>query len=233
MKPYYEQSGITIYHASALSVLDEWDGFRTQTFDLLLTDPPYGGVAKRIYGKGAARTMTGMFAGQARPVTRDYEIDPEWDRLQPEVIALAKRLCKHAIIFGGNNYDLGPARCWLVWDKDNGETDFADCELAWTNLDKAVRKITHRWNGMLQEPGMPKEARIHPTQKPEPVMRWALTQAPADVKTVLDPFMGSGTTLVAAKRLGKIAVGIEREERYCEDAVQRLSQEALQFGEAS
>lgn len=230
MTPYYEQSGITIYHASALSVLDELDGLRTQSFDLLLTDPPYGGVAKRIYGKGASPTMTGMFAGQARPVTRDYEIEPEWDRVQPEAIAVSKRLSKHAIIFGGNYYDLGPARCWLVWDKDNGGTDFADCELAWTNLDKAVRKLTYRWNGMLQEPGCQKEARQHPAQKPEPVMRWALMQAPETVKTILDPFMGTGTTLVAAKRLGRQCVGIEREEKYCEIAVQRLQQESL-FGQ--
>jgi DNA modification methylase len=74
---------------------------------------------------------------------------------------------------------------------------------------------------------MPKEQREHPTQKPEAVMRWALSHAPENVQTVLDPFMGSGTTLVAAKRLGKRAVGIEREERYCEIAARRLQQGSL------
>ena len=84
-----------------------------------------------------------------------------------------------------------------------------------------------RWNGMLQEQGVPREHREHPTQKPEAVIRWALMQAPQDVKTVLDPFMGSGTTLVAAKRLGKTAIGIEREERYCEIAARRCAQGSL------
>ncbi len=85
---------------------------------------------------------------------------------------------------------------------------------------------------MLQEPGVPREHRQHPTQKPEAVIRWALMQAPQAVVTVLDPFMGSGTTLVAAKRLGRKAVGIEREERYREIAAERLAQGAL-FGEQS
>jgi len=229
MTPYYDVDGITIYHGDCCEVFEEWAPYRrgAANFDLLLTDPPYGGVAKRIYGDGTTRTNTGLFAGQPRPVTRDYEIDPVWDCLQPGALAMARALTKHQIIFGGNYYDLPPASCWLVWDKDNAGTDFADCELAWTNLKKAVRKLTYRWNGMIQQPGRAKEVREHPTQKPEPVMVWALTHAPADVRSVLDPFMGSGTTLVAAKRLGRRAVGIEREERYCDIAATRLAQAAL------
>jgi site-specific DNA-methyltransferase (adenine-specific) len=86
---------------------------------------------------------------------------------------------------------------------------------------------------MLQGAGVPKEIRLHPTMKPEPVVRWALLQAPSTVKTVLDPFMGSGTTLVAAKRLGRKAVGIEISEKYCEIAASRLSQEVLPMYEES
>jgi DNA modification methylase len=107
-----------------------------------------------------------------------------------------------------------------------GNTDFADCELAWTNLNKSVRRIAYRWNGFLVQPGS-KDVRTHPTQKPQDVMRWAILQAPDTCKSVLDPFMGSGTTLEAAKALGLSAIGIEREERYCEIAAQRLSQEML------
>ena len=148
----------------------------------------------------------------------DNEPAPAW------LMELARTLCRWQIIFGGNYYDLPRAKCWLVWDKENGENDFADCELAWTNLDKAVRRIRHQWAGMLRKG---KEERWHPTQKPLDVMAWALRHAPADVETVLDPWMGSGTTLRAAKDHGKRAIGIEREERYCEIAANRLAQEAL------
>lgn len=221
MKPYYEQSGVTIYHGSALSVMDEFEpSWGVKLFDLLLTDPPYGiGAANPKRG--------GRQDGKSLAPSREYG-DSEWDnRPATEAIALARRLCRKHVIFGGNYYDLPPSRCWLVWDKENGDNGYADCELAWTNLEKAVRRITYRWMGMLTEPGVPKEERWHPTQKPEAVMRWALVQAGGEIATVLDPFMGSGTTLVAAKRLGKHAVGIEREEKYCEIAARRLAQEAL------
>lgn len=225
MKPYYEQSGITIYHGDCLDVMDRWEGLRTQSFDLLLTDPPYGIEVAKAGAVGAGkRTKTNGFAVLD---ATDFGV-PLWDEAPAyEAIALSRRICRSQIIFGGNYYDLPPTSCWLVWDKDNGGTDFADCELAWTNLNKAVRKLTYRWNGMLQAPHCPREKREHPTQKPEPVIRWALQMAPSSVTSVLDPFMGSGTTLVAAKRLGRSAVGIEREEKYCEIAARRLAQEAL------
>jgi 16S rRNA G966 N2-methylase RsmD len=221
MKPYYEQDGITIYHGSALVALDQMDGMRQgPVFDLLLTDPPYGIDAPK----------RGTIGSSKNAKVKDYG-SADWDsRPATEAVAVARRLSRHQIIFGGNYYHLPPARCWLLWDKDN-TGDFADAEMAWTNLDKAVRLLRYRWNGMLQEPGCPREFREHPTQKPEAVMRWALMQAPQDVRTVLDPFMGSGTTLVAAKRLGRQAVGIEREEHYCEIAAKRLQQGAL-FGHA-
>ena len=215
MTPYYEHAGIMIYHGTALTVLDLWEGLRAQSFDLLLTDPPYGiDAVKR-----------GTIGTSKKGIVKDYGAS-KWDeRTADEAICMARRFCRWHIVFGGNYYDLPPSRCWLVWDKDN-TADFADCELAWTNLPKAVRRITYRWNGMLQEPGVPKEERWHPTQKPEAVMRWALLHAP-DSRTVLDPFMGSGSSLVAAKRLGRQCVGIEREEKYCEIAARRLQQEAL------
>lgn len=225
MTPYYEQSGVTIYHGDCRDVMEQWEGLRTQSFDLLLTDPPYGiGVAKTGRVGSGRRTKSNGFA--VLDATDFGAVTWDGDTCS-DVIPRLRAIARHQIIFGGNYYDLPPARGWLVWDKANEGTDFADCELAWTNLDKSVRKLTFRWNGMLQGAGVPKEPRLHPTMKPEPVMRWALMQAPQDVKTVLDPFMGSGTTLVAAKRLGRSCVGIEREERYCEIAARRLQQEAL------
>lgn len=217
MTPFYEQDGIVIYHGDCRVVLPT-----LSAFDLLMTDPPYG------IGESHGRNKTRGKAAGGLAWSRDYG-DSDWDDAPPAqwLIDQARSLAKWQIVFGGNYFALPPEKCWLVWDKDNGATDFADCELAWTNLDKAVRRIVYRWNGMLQEPGTRKEERHHPTQKPEAVIRWALSHAPSDVKTVLDPWMGSGTTLVACKRLGLACVGIEREERYCEIAAKRLSQGAL------
>jgi DNA modification methylase len=127
------------------------------------------------------------------------------------------------IIFGGNYFNLPPSSCWLVWDKKNGSNDFADCELAWTNLPKAVRRIEWLWNGMIRKGS---DVREHPTQKPLGVMAWALDQLPDDARLICDPFMGSGTTGVAAIQKGLQFVGIEREASYFDAACQRL-QDAL------
>lgn len=219
MSVYYEQDGITIYHGKAEIVLPH-----LSTHDLLLTDPPYGiGEAK---GKNASRSKLAIAKNFGRA---------EWDDNPPPgwLLEQAISLTKHQIIFGGNYFGLSPSSCWLVWDKENGESDFADCELAWTNLRKAVRRFKWRWAGMLQEDMSDKEYRWHPTQKPVAVMTWAIKQAPAECKTILDPFMGSGTTLVAAKLAGLSATGIEQNERYCEAAAKRLAQGVLPFTEAA
>lgn len=232
MKSYYEHAGITIYHGDCRDVIEQWEGQHgVKAFDLLLTDPPYGiGMGKTRCGHGAKVRKSGFDVGRKMTPPTDYGPDLEWDGdTCADVMPRLLNLAKHQIVFGGNYYALPPSRGWLVWDKCNQGTDFADAELAWTNIDGAVRLLSFRWNGMLQGAGVPKEPRLHPTMKPEPVMRWALMQLPL-TQTVLDPFMGSGTTLVAAKRLGKQCVGIEREEKYCEIAARRLSQEALNFG---
>jgi hypothetical protein len=207
-KPYYQDAHATIYHADNRELLP-----LLKRFDLLLTDPPYGigESSKKVASRGklAKPKDYGAFDWDAEPVE-------DW------VMLLARRLCRWQIIFGGNYYALPPAQCWLVWDKEQSG-DFADAELAWTNLPRAVRLIRHMWNGMIRQGG---EAREHPTQKPLRVMNWALDQA-GDVQTVLDPWMGSGTSLFAAKLFGKTSVGIEREERYCEVAANRLAQGSL------
>jgi DNA modification methylase len=234
MTPYYEEAGIVIYHGDCRDVLSGDVALRAgrATYDLLLTDPPYGIKAAKTgrVGSGKRTKCNGFAVLDAT----DFGVTTWDEETADEGVAIARSLCRWQIIFGGNYYALPASSCWLVWDKDNGATDFADCELAWTNLRRAVRKLTYRWNGMLQAPGVPRTFREHPTQKPEAVIRWALMQAPTDAETVLDPFMGSGTTLVAAKRLGRKAIGIELEEKYCEIAAKRLAQGALDlFGEAS
>ena len=221
LTPYYDQDGITIYHGDCREILPQ-----LEPVDLLLTDPPYGlkAARKEAFGNGVVRHATGLAAGKVVR-KRDYG-DASWDDtpVDQELLDMAIRGSRWQIIFGGNYFHLGPARCYLVWDKLRGDTYYADAELAWTNLDTTVRVIRYKWNGFLKEKP---EARTHPTQKPLEVMKWALRQAPSDPQSVLDPFMGVGTTLVAAKNVGLKCIGIEQEERYCEIGVKRLAQGVL------
>lgn len=177
--------------------------------DAVVTDPPYGIGEARSNNASRSKLAT----------SKDYGI-ADWDDkpCQPRTIEMIKTLSKWQIIFGGNYFELGPTSCWLVWDKENGENDFADCELAWTNLKKAVRRINWRWHGMIRKG---QEERVHPTQKPLGVMEWCLTHVPA-AQTVLDPFMGSGTTGVACVKAGRSFIGVEREQAYFDIACDRI-----------
>ena len=180
-------------------------------FDAAVIDPPYG--IKEAAGKNASR---GNLA-----IAKDYG-DDEWDdQTQEDAVALVVSLSPHSIIFGGNYYSLPPSSCWLVWDKLNGTNDFADCELAWTNLPKAVRRLQYRWNGMLRQNNEPRGD--HPTQKPVGVMRWAISQLPDSALTICDAFCGSGTTGVACVELGRGFVGIEQNPKYFDIACRRIS----------
>lgn len=176
----------------------------------IVTDPPYGiGESSR---KVASR---GKLA-----IPRDYG-DFDWDHSPPsqETITMLRDRSRWQIIFGGNYFPLPPTSCWLIWDKMNGTNDFADCELAWTNLKKAVRRIYWRWNGMIRRGD---DEREHPTQKPVGVMSWCIEHLPSDVKTICDPFMGSGTSGVAAVQAGKSFVGVEIDERYFDISCRRI-----------
>lgn len=211
--PYHQEDAVTIYHGDCRQIMP-----LLGRFDLLMADPPYGiGAAKEsFYGTQKRKNSA------AAP--RDYG-DSEWDNEPVEewVMTLARAISEKQIIWGGNYYALPPCKGPLVWDKENGGTSFADGELAWNNLGSAMRIKRHMWAGMLRKG---QEARSHPTQKPLDVIQWCISLA-GDITTILDPWAGSGTTGHAAKNLGKKAVLIEREERYCEIAAKRLSQEVL------
>jgi len=202
MKPYYEHAGITIYHGDCREVLPT-----LPKFDLLLTDPPYGI----------------SFAGQPTKWQRRAGQNPEaWDDVVFNEINMIRKFGRLQIIWGGNYYPLPLSRGWLCWYKPDSPPSMGDFELAWTNVDQTARHISYSISATNGE-------RVgHPTQKPEAVIRWAMHQVP-EWADILDPFMGSGTTLRAAKDLGRRAIGIEIEEKYCEIAAKRLSQEVLEF----
>lgn len=189
------------------------------TVDLVLTDPPYGiSIGKQAQGKGG---------GIARH--NDYG-ENNWDNFRPrkEYFDEMMRVSKNQIIFGGNyfveNDNITNSPCWIVWDKDNGSTDFADCELAWTSFRTAVRKFKWKWSGMLQENMKQKDFRYHPTQKPLELMRWCIENYGKEAKLICDPFGGSGTTARACKDMGKDFIIIEKEEKYCSIIEKRLEQ---------
>ncbi len=147
-----------------------------------------------------------------------------WDAAPPDpwVLEMLVSRAKWAVLWGGNYYPrMDRATCWLVWDKRVPNGGGAHAELAWTNLRRAVRMFRWRWSGMLQEDMKHKEQRVHPNQKPVALMSWCISKAPG-VRTVLDPFAGAGSTLLAARQAGLSAVGIEQDKRYCDMAVKRL-----------
>jgi DNA modification methylase len=197
----------SLYHGDCSDVLP-----LLGQLDAVITDPPYGigENARRIASRGNASRPTdyGEFTWDREPID---------STLLHMVIASGRR----AIVFGGNFYPVPPASCWLVWDKLNGANDFADCELAWTNLPTAVRIYRHRWNGMIRAGEERTQQRVHPTQKPVALMAWCIAQAGMP-QSIVDPFMGSGTTGVAAVRMGRTFIGIERDATYFEIACERI-----------
>ncbi len=216
MTPYYEDESSVIYHGNSHDILPG-----LQDVDLALTDPPYG--IKMDHGFHGFQG----FGGFGEPIARRQYPD-SWDKERPSAVTFAMLLtrCRKAIIWGGNFFAdlLPPSTHWLVWDKLNTMPTFGDCELAWTNVDrKSVKKKTVEWNGLLGK----ELERYHPTQKPLELMAWCLATYSEANQTILDPFMGSGTTLRAAKDLGRKCIGIEIEEKYCEIAARRLQQEVL------
>lgn len=221
MKPYYQDEWSTIYHGDSRELLQS-----LPICDLILTDPPYGigGHSERneSRAKGAGRLSSSI------AYFTDYG-EVKWDNRTPSKaeISLIIAAGKEAIIWGGNYFHVPPARGWLVWDKQNSG-DFADGEIAWTNLKTAVRIFRFTWNGMIRAGEDSRKQRVHPTQKPVELMRWCLGFAP-NAESVCDPYMGSGPVLRAAKDLNRKSIGIEIEERYCETAAKRLEQGALNF----
>ena len=175
--------------------------------DAVITDPPYGiGASSKKFINGTSKSA------------KDYYADVCWDTAPPEkaLIDAAVEKGEVAIVWGGNYFHLPPSRCFLVWDKTIHGNSYADCELAWTNQDanariKALNMVAANMDG-----------RVHPTQKPLDLMRWCIVQCRNDPRTILDPFMGSGTTGVACAQLGRKFIGIELDPKYFDIACRRI-----------
>lgn len=186
-----------------MDCMDGMKEFPDKYFDLAVVDPPYG------IGE----------SGEKNHTDKKY-----FDELL--------RVSKNQIIFGANHfisrmpYD---SHCWIVWDKDNGETDFADCELAWTSFDTAVRKFKYRWQGMLQENMKNKEFRIHPTQKPKALYDWIFSRYAERGMKFLDTHVGSASSLMAAHDAGLQYVGFEKDKYYYDLSKERLEQHEAQM----
>jgi len=205
---YYQEEGITIYCADCRDVLPH-----LEPVDLVLTDPPYGiDYNRNLKHKG--------IVSNPKVLGDDKPFDPSF-------LLSFKKL----ILWGANCYasKLPDSKTWLSWNKtmtnnDDGQT--ADMELAWSNCISRSRRFNYLWAGCYRQ-GETNQY-YHPTQKPIALMKWCIGLV-KKVEIILDPFMGSGTTLRAAKDLGRKAIGIEIEQKYCDIAIERLKQGVLKF----
>ena len=192
---YHATELVTLYLGDCLEILPT-----LPKVDAVITDPPYG-IGERMQGGtwGAAEKYA------------DFR---EWDKAPSvEAMALACRAAHIAVIWGGNYFALPPSRCWLIWDKHNAVPTMADIEMAWTNMDKPGKRF--RWPVGVHSSG-------HPTEKPVELMRWCIDRADMPA-SIVDPYMGSGTTGVACMNLGRKFIGIEIEPRYFEISCERIT----------
>jgi site-specific DNA-methyltransferase (adenine-specific) len=213
------RANIEIYNEDCLTAMK---AMPDKFYDLAIVDPPYG------IGEDGAKNHSRSKAAKAKQYT-----PKNWDAEAPqqEYFTELMRVSKNQIIWGANHFIERinkNSSCWIVWDKMNGDNDFADCELAWTNFDKAVRQFRFRWAGMLQGNMKDKEIRIHPTQKPVQLYKWLLQKFATPEMKILDTHIGSGSIAVACWDLGIDLVGYEIDKEYYDNARKRIEQHTLQ-----
>jgi len=198
-------------------------GLEDNAFDLAIVDPPYG------IGESGKTNKSRVKLAQPK----DYKPFAGGDLEPPpvEYFEELRRISKNQIIWGANHFVDRIGRgspCWIVWDKDNGSNDFADCELAWASFKTAVRKFKFTWHGMIQGDMKNKEHRIHPTQKPVKLYQWLLKNYAKPEDRILDTHLGSGSSAIAAHYYGVDFVGIELDEDYFKAAKERIDNETRQ-----
>lgn len=204
-----------------MDCMDLMAEFPDKYFDLAIVDPPYG-----IGMDG------GKIGGDNLGKAKDYS-KKEWDCCAPEKEYFQElfRVSNNKIIWGANHFISKipfNSSCWIVWDKDNSG-NFADCELAWTSFNSAVRKFKFRWNGMLQEDMKNKETRIHPTQKPVALYKWLLQNYAKPGDKILDTHLGSGSIAIACHQMGFDLTGSELDKDYFEAMQKRIKYETAQL----
>ena len=193
----------------------------TERIDLCLTDPPYGiNIEKMAYANNENKKASKKSMAKSTAYNGGFK-DDKID-IKP-LLNYPKQ-----IIWGGNYYsDVLPfSKSWLIWDKrtdDKYSNDFADGEIAYSNLKCGVRIFRFLWSGMIQGDMKNKEERFHPTQKPIPLLIWCIEKSDT-AGIILDPFLGSGTTALACEKLNRKWIGIEISEKYCEIAKKRIEQ---------
>ena len=188
-------------------------------YDLAIIDPPYGiGAAKMGLGKGGGVAKNNNYTKK------------DWDNSAPtlEYFTQLKRISINQIIWGANHFLGWSGSGWIVWDKVNGETDFADCELAYTSFKKPVRKFTFKWSGMMQQDMKNKETRIHPTQKPVALYKWLLDKYAKQGDKILDTHGGSMSIAIACHDYGFDLDLCELDKDYFEAGKKRLENHMLQ-----
>ena len=194
-------------------------------FDLAIVDPPYG----------STNIVGGYTSGKGGGVSKQKKYHKElWNQIAPtkEYFIELLRVSKNVIIWGGNhfieNIPNANSSCWIVWNKENGDNSFADCELAWTNFDTAVRMYEFKWQGMLQGDMKNKEIRIHPTQKPVALYKWILYKYAKQNDKILDTHLGSMSLAIACYDYGFELVGAELDKEYYDKGIQRVKNHVSQ-----
>ena len=201
-----------------MDCMDYMKQFPDKFFDLAVVDPPYG------------INMDGGIIGISRKAKNTQYTSKDWDREAPDKPYFDEliRVSKNQIIFGANHFISRipfDSSCWLVWNKENGNNPFADCELAWTSFKTAVRMFTYRWQGMLQGNMKNKEVRIHPTQKPKALYAWIFENFARGGQRILDTHLGSGSSRIAAYHAGLDFYGCELDKEYFDKANERFEKE--------
>lgn len=192
-------------------------------FELAIVDPPYG-----IGESGGTNKTRGALA-----VSKDYKPFAGNDLESPKYEYWKElfRVSRNQIIWGANHFISKipfDSSCWIVWDKENGATDFADSELAWTSFKTAVRNFRFRWQGMLQGNMANKESRIHPTQKPVALYKWLLQNYAKPGDKILDTHGGSMSIAIACHQMGFDLTLSELDKDYYEAGIKRVKAETAQ-----